>query len=183
MSDFYLIDGYNLIHALGLIQRRVAEGELETARRRLLEFLVKSFAADAGRVTVVFDAKQAPRGVKRQQVFHGLHVDFAPKKLSADDRIEELIEQAREPRRLVVISNDGRIQNAAKRRRAQSWTHEDLLDFIDKKRVGTKQEVPPQGDAESPDLTTEEMKRWLTEFADVEDDPELREFFDHDRFK
>src|ERR1051325_10695314 len=140
MADSFLIDGYNLLHALGMIRKNAGPGGLEAGRRRLLEFLVTAFAADAGQVTIVFDAKQAPRGVKRQQQYHGLHVDFAPKGQSADDRIEDLIEQAAEPRTLVVVSNDARLQNAARRSGARAWTHEDLLDFFEKKLAVVKRD-------------------------------------------
>ena len=87
MSDSYIIDGYNLIHALGMIQKQMNPGGLEESRRKLLVFLVDRFGADAARVTVVFDAKLAPRGVPRQQTYHGLQVHFAPKNQSADDWI------------------------------------------------------------------------------------------------
>src|SRR5262249_16483350 len=141
MADSYLIDGYNLLHMLGMVQKRVGPGELDLARRRLLDFLVAIFAAEVQHVTIVFDAQPPPPRVKRQHEYQGMHVDFAPKTQSADDRIEDLIEQAKEPRRLVVISNDSRLQDAARRRGAKAWSHEDLLDFVDKKAdAATKNE-------------------------------------------
>ena len=67
MSDSYLIDGYNLMHMLGMIRKRIGPGELEAARRRLLDFLVTAFAADVQQVTIVFDAQHAPPRVKREK--------------------------------------------------------------------------------------------------------------------
>lgn len=179
MPDSYIIDGYNVIHALGMIQKQVDPGGLEASRRRLLDFLSEAFRDDAGRVTVVFDAKQAPRGVPRQQTYHGLHIHFAPKDQSADDWIEHLIENDAQPRALVVVSNDLRLQNAARQRGALGWSHEALLDFLEKRPTST---AAPAQEEKGGQLSPEETKRWLKEFETLESDPELKEFFDHDRF-
>ena len=180
MADTYIIDGYNLIHALGMIQKNMEAGGLERSRRMLLAFLAKAFGPDCPRVTVVFDAKQAPPRVSRQQVSHGLTVHFAPKDQSADDWIETLIEQHAEPRSLVVVSNDVRLQTAAQRAGARGWSHEGLLDFVEKRTVP---DATPPGEVRSHDLTPEEKQRWLQEFKDLENDPELKEFFEMDRFE
>jgi len=177
----YLIDGYNLIHALGMIQRDLPPGGLEESRRRLLVFLAKAFGKDAA-VTIVFDAQHAPRNISRLQTHQGLHIEFAPAGQSADDRIETLIEEAAEPKALVVISNDMRLQDAARRRGARSWSHEALLDFLDK----PQSPAPPEkaDSAEKPEpVSPEELKRWMQEFGHLQDDPELKEFFDLDRFE
>jgi hypothetical protein len=180
MADTYVIDGYNLIHALGMIQKELAAGGLEASRRQFLDFLVKGFGADAQRVTVVFDARQAPRGRARQQVHQGLHVHFAPKDQSADDWIEHLIETAPQPQSLVVISNDMRLQNAGKRRGARPWSHDDLLHFLEKRG---QQPATPVNEEKRSAPTPQEVNRWLEEFGMLENDPALREFFDQDRFE
>jgi len=53
MADSYLIDGYNLIHALGLLDRQRGATALEESRQRLLEFLHEGFEADSGCATIV----------------------------------------------------------------------------------------------------------------------------------
>ena len=52
----YLIDGYNLLHAMGVLRGRVGPTGLEKARRRLLGLLHGSYGDESCRVTVVFDA-------------------------------------------------------------------------------------------------------------------------------
>ncbi|MBI3821068.1 MAG: NYN domain-containing protein [Planctomycetes bacterium] len=179
MSASYIIDGYNLIHALGMIQHNMDRGGLEQSRRKLLDFLVEGFGEDAPHVTVVFDAKQAPRGVARQQQFHGLQVHFAPKDQSADDWIETLIADAAHPRTLVVVSDDMRLQKAAERRGASAWSHDALLDFLEKRaRSAAAPQEPEQRGSDS----AQEKEKWLKEFGQLERDPELKEFFDLDRF-
>ena len=180
MRDSYIIDGYNLIHALGMIQHKMAPGGLEESRRKLLTFLAERFGDEASYVTIVFDAKHAPRHVSRQQQYHGLHIHFAPKDQSADDWIETLIEDAAQPRHLVVISNDMRLQNAGRHRGARAWSHEALLDFLEKRAKPT---TSAEASEKTQNLSPEEKKHWLKEFESLESDPELKEFFDLDKFE
>lgn len=181
MADAYLIDGYNLMHALGMIQRNAGSGGLEAARTRLLEFLAADFGAKANRVTVVFDAKHAPRGVAREQTYRGLQVLFAPNKKSADDAIEDAIEEAATPKSLVVVSNDTRLQNAARRRGARYWSHHELLDFFEHQAEKANDD-DVDGEKRDGLISPEEAKRWMKEFESIENDDDLKEFFDHDRF-
>ena len=180
MPDTFLIDGYNLIHALGMIQNQLGPGGLEASRHTLLEFLVQGFADDAGCVTIVFDARQSPRGVARVQSYHGLSIQFAPKAQSADDVIETLIDEHAEPKKLVVISNDMRLRNAANRRGARAWSHEALLEYFETRKVAAPK--APDEPRNEEGVSPEEARQWLEEFKDVENDPDLKEFFDHDRF-
>src|SRR5437870_1736225 len=100
MSAAYLIDGYNLIHAMGLLPPRVGPGGLEKSRRALLGLLKGSFGDQAGAVTVVFDASRAPAGTDVSQTYHGIHVYYAQGQQEADDMIEELLRHAGAPRSL-----------------------------------------------------------------------------------
>ncbi|MSQ94656.1 MAG: hypothetical protein EXR98_08870 [Gemmataceae bacterium] len=181
MHNSYIIDGYNLIHALGLIQRNLAPGGLEKSRGALLAFLAGAFGADASSVTIVFDAKAAPPGRARQQRYQGLHIHFAPKGQSADDWIETLIANDKEPAALVVISNDMRLQNAAKQHKSQAWSDQDLLEYLEKRRTPIKPAAEDVEDRGGP-LSAEQMRSWLKEFESLEDDPTLKEFFDYNRF-
>src|SRR5690348_17172509 len=125
MPDSFLIDGYNLIHALGMIRKSAGAGGLEASRLQLLQFLAQGFGTSASQVTVVFDAQHGRGGGNRQQTYRTISVHFAPKNQTADDLIETFIESHAHPRALVVISNDARLQTAARRRGARSWSHDD----------------------------------------------------------
>jgi predicted RNA-binding protein with PIN domain len=116
-----LIDGYNLLHATGIVGRGAGPGGLERSRLALLNFLAHSLApADLPHTTVVFDAHDAPGGLPRLVQHRGLAVRFAAGYESADKLIEELIRAESAPRRLVVVSSDREIQRAARRRRAKA---------------------------------------------------------------
>src|SRR5258708_4218606 len=100
----YLIDGYNLAHALGLLRGKVAPAVVEVARRSLLIRLLEAPGLDPTTVTVVFDAQRAPPGTTDRQTYQGIRVLNALRQ-QADDLIEELIEEETQPRQLAVVSN------------------------------------------------------------------------------
>src|SRR5258708_33923497 len=67
----YLIDGYNLLHAMGVLTGRVGPHGLEKARLALLGRLLALHADDPSRVTGVFDAANPPPGAEREQDYKG----------------------------------------------------------------------------------------------------------------
>src|SRR5438477_11517341 len=109
----YLIDGYNLLHAMGLLGGRVGPTGLEKARLGLMGLLRAVYGEQAATVTVVFDAAHAPPGTPEAEDYQGIHVRFAVRQEQADDLIEALIHRESSPRQLTVVSDDHRIQRAA----------------------------------------------------------------------
>src|SRR5690606_34519981 len=99
-----LIDGYNLLHASGILGRGTGPGSLERSRNALLNFLAESLTPrELAATTIVFDAREAPPGLSRQVTFRGIAVRFAPRGSDADAEIELLIEACTAPRKLVVV--------------------------------------------------------------------------------
>ncbi|HXG09163.1 MAG TPA: NYN domain-containing protein [Gemmataceae bacterium] len=177
----YLIDGYNLLHAMGALGGRKGPGGLERARQRLLGLLSGAYGRQASAVTVVFDAAEAPRDVPAEQDHQGIHVRFAHRQ-EADDLIEQLIRHTGAPRRLTVVSDDHRIQAAARRRRCLVAGCTDYLAELDRRY--RRRRTPPGADAKPERPSRRETQHWLHEFADLSDDPsfkdlaEPREFFE-----
>lgn len=175
----YLIDGYNLLHALGLLAGKAAPGELEQARRRLLGLLRKAHGERAVDVTVVFDAAGASRGTATAQEYRGIQVRFAHRQ-EADDLIKQYIRKESAPRGLTVVSDDHRIRQAARRRRCLVLGCGGYLDQIDPQRrprpSGPDAPAKPEGSAPA------ETEHWLREFADLIDDPRLKELSDPPEF-
>jgi len=175
-----LIDGYNLLHAMGLLGRDYGPGGLEKARRAMLGLLAASLAEDeARRTTVVFDAAAAPAGAPREFSYKNVAVRFAANHEEADTLIEELILADSAPRQLVVVSSDHRLQRAARRRRATALDSEVFLDNLLRSRR------PHPAPAPDPDLTAKQHGRsseadtefWLREFQDLAEDEALEELF------
>src|SRR5262249_22660364 len=108
----YLIDGYNLAHAMNLMSGALGPQGLEVARLKLLDHVCR---APDKKICVVFDASASPRNAPSRQVYKGILVLFA-KRGSADDLIEELIAEERYPEDLIVVSDDNRLRLAGHRR-------------------------------------------------------------------
>ena len=107
----YLIDGYNLLHALGLARKSGGRAAWDGARRQLLDWLADQFGETASDVTVAFDAQKAVGGRVAER-FRGLHV-LREGGWSADDLIEDLLRDEPSPETLTIVSNDTRVRGAA----------------------------------------------------------------------
>jgi predicted RNA-binding protein with PIN domain len=178
LGVLYLIDGYNLLYALGvLLKGRTGPKVLQKARRFLLNLLHDRCEDATTTVTVVFDAKQAPPGLPDEVDDRGIHVVFAVHEEEADDLIEQLIRQAAVPHQLTVVSDDHRIREAGRRRQCVVQTCGDFLDFLD--RQHRRRPTAPHAEPVKPEgVSREETQRWLREFADLADDPGMKELFD-----
>jgi len=125
-----LIDGYNLLHVSGVFPSPVGPPTLERTRKALLDRLVQSLPPKLlPHAVIVFDAAQAPPGLPHEAIHEGLDIRFARRGTSADALLEELIAAEPDPRNLLVVSSDHRVQRAARQRGArymdsQAWWSE-----------------------------------------------------------
>jgi predicted RNA-binding protein with PIN domain len=177
MKALFLIDGYNLLHAMGALGEGERAGPLglRKARHQLLSMLL-AVLPDTSSGTVVFDAANAPPGLDPEQRVKGIHVIFARAREEADDVIERLIRQASAPKQLHVVSDDHRIQQAATRRHCIAWNCETFLDWAQRQRH--KRPEANQVVEKKDQPSVQEMAAWLVEFAHVEKDPSLRKAFE-----
>jgi predicted RNA-binding protein with PIN domain len=178
-----LIDGYNLMYELGLLEKRVGPVAFRKARNRFLNRLAEGLGTDAScQTTVVFDAREAPRHLPRESNHKGLTVVFADEDEGADARIERLIAAHSVPKSLTVVSTDRRIRQAAARRKARTLTADAFWQQI---------ESPAPRSASPPALTPEEESRvhglapgqaaeWLETFRELEARPETEEALGRD---
>jgi hypothetical protein len=166
-----LIDGYNLLHASGILGHGVGPGSLERSRSALLNFLAESLTEKVMlNTTVVFDAREAPPGLPRQVSHRGITVQFAPRGSDADAEIEQLIESHHAPRRLTVVSSDHRLHRAARRRRAKAidsdvWYAETVRLRIERSRTKKHAGKPAGPPSEV------EVRFWLRQFGLEEPEP------------
>lgn len=162
----YLIDGYNLAHALGLVHGKRPHGA-ELVRRSLLVRLREAPGLDPAQTTLVFDALHAPPGAPSRQDFLGFQVLFAHGE-QADDLIEERIRHEAIPRQLNVVSDDRRLKEAASRRGCPALG---CLDFVERVSQPVTPTVPAQEpgadeDGDKPErVTAEEVKDWQRVFG------------------
>jgi predicted RNA-binding protein with PIN domain len=178
MSAGFLIDGYNLLYAMGLLEGKTAPpGRLQQARARLLALLHHVFGAAGPAITVVFDAAAAPRWADDEQHFHAITVRFAVRQDQADDLIEELIRKSATPKQLTVVSDDHRVQRAAGRRQCVAQGCGEFLEELDRRQRRRRQR-PPEAPEKRDGPTEAETRRWLEEFGDIEGDPQFRKLFE-----
>jgi predicted RNA-binding protein with PIN domain len=174
----WLIDGYNLLFAAGLL----AEGQIgphgvEKARLGLLGRLASVLGDQAARATVVFDARHSPPGAPAAGSHRGVHVHFAHEKQEADDLIEQLIHD-NASRSLTVVSNDQRLIRAAKQRDCRSISCEEFMAWLDQKQQTRRARERPEEPAEKTEgLPAGREDPLLKELADLDSDPSLGERF------
>ena len=162
-----LIDGYNLLHASGIIGRGRGPGGLERSRLALLNFVAESLPADTlARTTVVFDAAHAPPGMPRTLVHRGVCVRFAACHDDADSLIEELIRADSAPRQLVVVSSDHRLHRAAHRRRAEAIDSDRWFAETVRRRRELHRSPAPGAAKPATFAAEDEVAFWLAQFAD-----------------
>jgi predicted RNA-binding protein with PIN domain len=168
----YLIDGYNLLHAMGLLSGKVGPHGLERARLALLGRLCGDHGEDTGAVTVVFDASRAPPGAVDKEDYQGIHIRYALD-CEADEIIENLIQQEATPRQLTIVSDDHRIQQAARRRRCLVSGCLDYLEEMERRR--RRKPTLPEAFLKPESISNQEAQHWLREFADLVDKPNQTE--------
>jgi predicted RNA-binding protein with PIN domain len=150
-----LIDGYNLMYASDVFPAG-GPPTLERVREALLDHLAQLLPAkELARTIIVFDAAQAPPGLPRELVHRGLAVRFARRGGSADELLEELIAAEPDPRNLLVVSSDHRVQRTARQRGAnytdsQPW-HAQLAQDA-KSRAASEKLPPAAGESEKEQL-------------------------------
>src|SRR5262249_2509447 len=154
----YLIDGYNLAHALGLLTSRPQPRAAERARRRLLAELRRLHGQDGSGVTVVFDAVRAPPGVPDEEDSEGIRVLFA-RRQNADDVIEDLLRREPAPHDLTVVSNDRRLRESAQRRGCGWLGCVEYLEHVSGPPLAKPAGPPPDPDAKP--AGEEDHAEWL----------------------
>ena len=180
----YLIDGYNLMFAGGLLGKRLGPQAFRRIRDRFLNDLAGALGSvDSHQTTVVFDASNAPEKYASEVTYRGISVVFAVDDENADARIELLIARHPNPKTLSVVSSDRRIRQAAERRRSRAITADDFWVELDSRKEAADPgfKPPSRPKQERPrDLSAEESAYWLQEFGDLDDQPETREAFGTD---
>jgi hypothetical protein len=161
-----IIDGYNLLNAVGIVGRGAGPGGLQRSRLALLNFLAESLEPEeAAHATVVFDAHDAPAGLPRSVEHRGLTVRFAARFEDADSLIEELIRRHSAPRRLTVVSSDHRVQRAARRRKAHFIDSDAWYAEVVRQRHQRQQSAPEGLERPYVPLLEEDVDYWICRFG------------------
>ena len=104
--DYLLVDGYNVIFAWDAL-RRLADGSLDAARRRLMDILCNYAGYKRCVPILVFDAYKVRGGAREVEKYHNLYVVYAREAETADMYIERATHELAREHRTRVVSSDG----------------------------------------------------------------------------
>ena len=152
----YIIDGYNLIHAIPSLKKTLAHNG-ESARELLIHSVAQLTHKKKFRCTIVFDGV-APNNSVKQSVHAPVHVIFSSP-INADSKIKQMIEQSKNRSLLVIISSDREIMNFAKVCSCQTHTSNYFANLLSE----TNDTVTEKSDAP---LTKAQIDEWLKIFGE-----------------
>jgi len=152
----YIIDGYNLIHAIPSLKKTLAHNG-ETARELLIHSVAQLTHRKKFRCSIVFDGV-VPQNTSKQSSHAPVHVIFSSP-LSADAKIKHMIEHSKNRTLLVVISSDREIVNFAKVCTCQTHTSNFFASLLSEVNeiVTEKSDTP---------LSKSQIDEWLKIFGE-----------------
>ena len=126
--DYLLVDGYNVIFAWDEL-RKMAETNLDAARRRLMDILCNYAGYKRCVPILVFDAYKVRGGTREVEKHHNLYVVYTQEAETADMYIERTTHELAKDHRTRVVSSDGAEQiivlgNGALRVSARAFAEE-----------------------------------------------------------
>ncbi|MTI80718.1 MAG: NYN domain-containing protein [Firmicutes bacterium] len=148
MSDYYVIDGYNIIHAWPRFNK-IREDSLGHSRDKLIEILSNYAASTGAKVTIVFDAHQVRHGVEHVERINDVDVYYTGQDETADSLIERLVGDLYYKGRVYVATSDWDEQRIIFGRGAYRITPNELLKQIKDAQKETKRHnktAPPTED-------------------------------------
>lgn len=125
----YLIDGYNLIFSLV-----ESKESLQTLRHRVIVALQKQFAKRKISGTLVFDGAHRRDEESGLSYSSPLTIAYTPKGQSADDYIVEMIERAKNPKLITVVTNDRGLAMHAKSHGAKVQPNDEFIHWLKKRK-------------------------------------------------
>ena len=159
----YLVDGNNVMHAVGEVWKDVG-------RVGLCRLLGTFIDVTGDSVCLVLDGSPPPHGVELQMAHPHLRVLYGLDR-SADEVLEELIRHEPTPSRLIVVSTDHVIRQAARHRRC-AWQSSqefaaELIRVVESSRLPAP--PPAEPDEKRTGLSPEQTEQWLRELGVDED--------------
>jgi len=155
-----------LMHAVGSVPVGVLAKQFDAARGRFLDWLAESPALKPYFVTtrIIFDAQHATRDWGTT-THRGLTVTFSFQQ-TADDLIETYLALDPNPQKIRLVSNDQRLQTAAKRVRAKAMACSEFLDWLaDPIGPGDGPKDHPPAAPEKPESSEGELAEYLRVFG------------------
>ena len=163
MPRHVVIDGNNLLHAMH------AYAPIPQIGRETLVRIIERWAErDDAKVSLIFDGAVPDRGLARQMASRRLSVRFSSP-VTADDVIVDIIQRARDPGALRVVTSDNAIRHEAGIRRCQSTDSasfvRELFPSSNKGHRAKPHPAKPERSEKPGDLSAGEVQDWLDTFG------------------
>ncbi len=152
----YIIDGYNLIHAIPSLKKTLAH-DGETARELLIHSIAQLTHRKKFRCTIVFDGT-SPQNSTKHSNHAPVHVIFSSPR-NADANIKQIIEHSKNRSLLVIVSSDREILNFAKVCSCQTHTSNYFANLLSE----TSDAVSEKSDEP---LSKSQIDEWLKIFGE-----------------
>jgi len=165
MSRNYIIDGYNVLHAVPSLEE-VLQADVKRARKEL-ETLVNLYTRTANvSATVVYDSRSVPDAFDDFQDSGQPMIVYTGSGKTADDYIIDEAENLRSPD-VTVVTRDRNILARVRRTGCDTMTPERFINMILRIPRGRKGATPRKFQTE--DLSRAEIKEWLDVFTSEDD--------------
>lgn len=166
MVSELLIDGNNLLYAVRALGPPGGVG-----RAGLLRAVERWAEGRSESVTLVFDGS-APRGGQARTLrSERVTVEFS-QAVTADDVLIDLMEEARSPRAIRVVTDDGMIRKNAQLHGCQEMSTSAFVEELFPGKEAPAPAPPTPTPPEKPDeVSPQERRAWLEEFGFPEDEP------------
>ena len=160
----YLVDGNNV-----MAQRVGWHRDKRGARRKLMDELAQFAARKRVSVTVVFDGAPEQHFADASS-YKGVRLFYARRGSNADERIKELVEEARERHTLWVVTSDRALAEYVRRCGAQHLRAGQFRRQMEELATKAEQEAISEAG-----IAEEELPEWMRYFGVApEDDEEQR---------
>ncbi len=161
----YLFDGYNVYYTACKLQSEWAH----LTPYNLCKLVGQDMQRLDDHATVVFDGVQ-PRGWSAEvEPRKHVKIVYSGAKNDADSVIESLVKKNTAPKRLIVVSADNRIRQAARRRKAVSVSGREYLEDM-LKRMVPQTPRPRMPEEKKEGVPKGELDEWLDLFGIDKDD-------------
>lgn len=144
--SMYVVDGYNLLHALKKTDPGLP-ADFTLARRKLVELLSHLCKREGAKARVFFDGTPGEIGAGELAYPHVKVTFCGPVREAADQAVRDFVENASDPRRLLVISSDQQVVKACRLSGAKVLSSQAMADRL-------SDLLPGQGPAARPEKPT-----------------------------
>jgi len=100
-----MVDGYNFINAWGFL-REIAQEDLDSARKKLIDILADFSSYKGYKITVVFDSHLVKGAMRRKETISNVEVIFTKESETADNYIEQYVYKNSKNEKIGVVTSD-----------------------------------------------------------------------------